>query len=167
MSNKWDVELLTELEGILGEIGFIPTIEDFNGKPVLVMEYSGGIACEDCNLSVEHLTDDITAIGVLFTLKSDLDEKQTSDIVRLLPYLNKYLSFGAFSVLEEEGFFCFTASFIIKEDCDRSIIINSISNALTLGLFTTGRALEITLPVISGEASAEELMNEESIIFQL
>ena len=166
MSNKWDVELLSELKEVCSAIGFQPEIEDFDGKQVLVLEYEGEYTCEDCNLSVENLPGGVKAIFLLFALKSGLDEKQSGDIEKLLPYLNKYLSFGAFTVAQDLGFFSFSASFVIKEDESRDNIIDSVGTALALGLVTTGEALEITLPLINGEAAAEELMNGDSVIYQ-
>lgn len=166
MSNKWDVELLSELEEVCRKIGFEPRTEDFDGKKVLVLEYEGEFACEDCNLTVDTLEENVKAISLLFTLKSALDEKQSREVAKLLPYLNKYLSFGAFTVMEEYGFFSFSASFVVRENEDKEIILNSVGTALALGLVTTGEALEITLPLINGEATAEELMNGDSVIYQ-
>ena len=166
MSSKWDIELLNELEGICKKIGFKPTMDEFSGKKVLVLEYSGDLACEDCNVSIDRLNDEVTAISLLFSVKSGLDKKQSGEIEKLLPYLNKYLSFGAFTVDGEEGYFSYSASFVVREDIEREMILNCVATALSLGLVTTGEAIKITDPIISGEAEASELMNDSSLIFQ-
>ena len=166
MSKAWDNALITELESFFTEAGMTVSAEMFGDRQVLVSEYGAENAPEDCNVSVEHLTEDSTVLFIMFTVRSGLDAAQTADVLAVLPYLNKYLSVGCFGIAEADGYFYFSTAMVLDEQADHAKLIRMITATLGIAEATVYEAIDMIAPVLEGETPVSGLLNEDTGIIQ-
>ncbi len=166
MNNDFDGSLLKAILEMVSAAEPDTMIADINGKPVLLTEISGDNATEDRNISVTHLTEDCTAVEIMYTVRSGLDVRQCNDILALLPYLNRYLSIGAFGLLEQNGYFYFHYAFAIRKETEVPLILETLAATLTITDATVQEAILLTAPVLRGELTADDRMREETSITQ-
>ena len=164
MVREWDIRLIKDLEELFADRG--ASIEKISGRDVLVMEYEEEEMPEDCNIFIEHVTEDSTEVCFMFTVASGLDEKTTEDISALLPFLNRFLSIGSFGIVRQDGFFYFNYSLTVSEQTKKDILMKIITVTLDIAAKTAEEAAVITAPVLNGEVPAAELLNEGISIIQ-
>jgi hypothetical protein len=166
MNEAWDNELLNDIGRVMTEAGLRSEVGDIGGKTVLVIEFEGENSAEDANIAVEHFSEDVTGISVMFTAASGCGEKETADITALLPYLNRFLSIGSFGITVPDGYFYFGTSFVIDTGADRASIIRKTAATFDICAETVNAAVTALAPVISGEKQVSELMNDDTAIIQ-
>lgn len=166
MKGEWDKELLKAIESVFSDAGLYTATENINGRDVLVIEYDAENAPEDCNISIEQLTENSTVINILISVMSGLNKKQSQDIAALLPYLNKYLTIGSFGLTEQDGYFYFSYSFVIDEQTGIGKLVREVSSALDIATASAEEAVGITAPVINGGKPVSELMTDDISIIQ-
>lgn len=95
-----DRALLEALCEFLCKNGCVGNVSDYDGVPVMVMEYTDKESDlpEFFNISVEHFAENTAQICILQTMFSDLNEQQVKEVIKKIPDMNRYLTFGSFGV---------------------------------------------------------------------
>ncbi|MBR5089316.1 MAG: hypothetical protein IK093_07805 [Ruminiclostridium sp.] len=166
MSNEWGKDFLTELGKIFSGSGIDAYMTEFGGGDALMIEPDGEEIRANAIVTVEQSDDDCTCVSLMLPLFDKLEPGVAADLVKLVRYMNKYLTLGSFAVSEEDGTFIFSHTFVIDEDTERVILCGIVSEALDIAEETAAMGGDMVLPVIKGEKPVSELLNNESVIVQ-
>ena len=165
MSDTFVKELIGELCETFKAAGIDASVDSIDDGDILAVEYGDESAADDAAVIINR-EEDLLSVYIVVTVWSGLSGKEESDIAQLLPYMNRYLTLGAFELGGEDGTLDFVYSFIADDKTDRPKLLKIISAAYAFAARTADEGALLIAPVISGEAQVSELMNEDTSIVQ-
>ncbi len=164
MNNSWEDELIDLFEKLFSDT-MTPHIETIEGRRALVLEpvTDDESFAEDFTVTVQTYSD-ITTVGILAAVFSELDDGRTEGIGEILAARNSLLRGGSFRLIGRYVFFDYT--YVIDRELETDPIVRVFVQSLDTVSVTVGQAKVIMLPFVHGKLTAEKVINGETVIFQ-
>lgn len=162
MNREWDKKFVEELAQALASLGITVYTGDIAGSDAVITEADGEKLPAGCTVTVEHYAEDAAAVYMFFPLYGGLDGGTLGDLIRLVRYMNKYLTIGSFTVNTDDGELYYHHSFIIEEDMDKAVLFGLVGDTLDIASQTAAMGADIASRVIDGTTPVSELLNDDA-----
>ncbi len=157
-------ELLETIGTILDKAGIAFEFEDINGRDVITLSYEDDEAFpKDITLTLDDPGYECTTMNYFSIISVDISPEIMEELFSILPDFNLRIRMGGFGVMSGAGVLYYNYSLLIDELDDDSIL-ESISACLDVVTAVCAEGKKILLPLLKGEKTAEQLMQED---FQL
>ena len=166
MNDTFVKELTGDLCETFGAAGINASVDSTDEGDILSVEYGDDNAADGAVVIIDR-EGDLLSVYVNVSVWYAGDSRN-AELSQLLPYLNRYLSLGAFELEDEDGDVTldFRYSFIADQKTDRAKLLKIIAAAYAFAARTADEGALTIAPLMSGEAQVSELMNEETSIVQ-
>lgn len=153
-------ELTAIFSSVLDELEIPFEIEEISGKNAIVIPCGNDKNSPvDCTLTLEDLGDECTAMQYLVIVAAELDRKTITELSKVMPALNLMIRIGGFGLMYDDGALYFSYS-VLTDDIGTEQLIGTLLASLDVVLGVSANGKEKLLPLLSGEKSAEQLLQE-------
>ena len=156
-------ELLSKVGSLLDEAGIPFEFEDVNGRRVITLSFEGEASPEELSLAVDDPGFEGTAMNYLSIISADIAPETMEELIRILPDFNLGIRVGSFGVMADEGALYYNYSLLL-DGLDEETVLKSIMVSLDVVTGVSVDGKRILLPLLKGEKTAGQLMEED---FQL
>ena len=153
--------LLAMIGSVLDDAGIPYEYEEISGRNALVLRFSDDEDTpEDCTLVLDDLVNECTALNYFVIVSTDIDEKTMGELIQVMPDFNLMIRVGGFGLMVDDGVLYFNYS-LLTDDLDEENLLKSIMTSLDIVIGVSDQGKKILLPLLKGEKTAEQLMQED------
>lgn len=154
-------ELLEIFGTILDEAGIPYEYEDVKGRNVLTYSFGNDDDLpEELSLTPDDPGYECTTMNYFSILAVDLPPEIIDELLVILPDFNLSVRMGSFGVMADAGVLYYNYSLLIDELDDENML-KSIAACFDVVKAASTEGKKILLPLLRGEKTAEELMQED------
>ena len=147
-------------------IGLECRIEEIAGREAVVYDYPDepGLP-EDCNVTIEQLSEDTKGISILVTVFSGLGKQQTENAAKVIGHFNRFLRVGSFSVISDGAVFL-SHTFLLDGELQPVNTLAAFFATLDAVSSAAAEGRQQLLPLINGELTCEQLTEQGIFVDQ-